>query len=275
MARGYYLIVGVSQPSPSSGWQAKRLRGVPHDVVNMSNFLNQRGLEALVEPPQDDAAEHDVVLEELRSAARRCRPGDLFVFYYSGHGAEQDGATAAEQEDQLLLTYDKPIVDNELAEIWPTFSKDVRIVVITDSCHSGTVTRGAMRTAGRWRVPSIGVKSLTSRTIDSHSDGRTTRSGETRGADETGFEGTLLHLAACRDSQEAEDVGIGGAFTVALLNSWKPNSSYLGLSDRVAEEMPNGQENQLNVYGAWKTMIKEQFAFTVDTRWPPTREVRI
>jgi hypothetical protein len=48
------------------------------------------------------------------------------------------------EEDQLSETWvcwDRQLIDNELYALWGSFQPGVRILVISDSCHSGTVTR--------------------------------------------------------------------------------------------------------------------------------------
>ena len=121
----------------------------------MRSLLEGRGFQFVAGPLENERGTHDAVIGALRSAATRCRAGDLFVFYYSGHGADQAGTTTEEAKDQVLLTYDKAIVDNELGQIWTLFPKDVRIVVVTDSCNSGTVVRTAVPTRGGGMVETL------------------------------------------------------------------------------------------------------------------------
>jgi hypothetical protein len=43
------------------------------------------------------------------------------------------------------VLYDRQLIDNELYALWARFRPGVRICVISDSCHSGTVTRDLER----------------------------------------------------------------------------------------------------------------------------------
>jgi len=43
--------------------------------------------------------------------------------------------------DETWVLYDRQLVDDELYKIWSKFKPGVRILVLSDSCHSGTVPR--------------------------------------------------------------------------------------------------------------------------------------
>ncbi len=89
------------------------------------------------------------------------KPGDEFVFYYSGHGSNHtraDGRTDPKKEPEETTpdpkdepdSFDNSIVvqgghvsDDELAEWLSGFPDCVTITVILDSCYSGTFRDGA------------------------------------------------------------------------------------------------------------------------------------
>jgi hypothetical protein len=93
--------------------------------------------------------------------ASRARPGDLAVFYFAGHGSqvfdldgdEPDGLDETlAPSDVLVTSSENDIRDDEFREWLATIRTDV--VVILDSCHSGTATRaGDMRTRALDRAP--------------------------------------------------------------------------------------------------------------------------
>ena len=43
--------------------------------------------------------------------------------------------------EETWVLYDRQLVDDELYKIWSKFKPGVRILVLSDSCHNGTVTR--------------------------------------------------------------------------------------------------------------------------------------
>ncbi len=89
----------------------------------------------------------------LRSAIREtvagASTGDLVVVQYSGHGSfvPDDDGDEPDGTDECLCPYDVrtrgPITDDELFELYSARPAGVRVLMISDSCHSGTVARFA------------------------------------------------------------------------------------------------------------------------------------
>ncbi len=272
MGTGRALIVGVPKPSPNSGWTADFLPGVQHDVSAMSSLL--RELDFQVEVLESASATASAVLQGIRRSANALSAGDMFVFVYSGHGAPQASADADEAEDQLLLTFDRPIVDDELGACWPLFAKHVRIVAYTDSCNSGSVVREIETPRGRVNV--VEPRSATRRAPRPLSIGLPAAAREERADRDgniAGLQGSLIHFAACQDSEEASDLGSNGAFTHAMLTAWQANfrTSYDELFEQTRRNMRHTttQQPRLTVYGFFQAFYRGQKPFSPGTRWPP------
>ena len=82
-------------------------------------------------------------LDGIRKAAKQLKSGDLFLLSYSGHGGQVDDVSGEEDDklDETWCLYDGQLIDDELYLELSRFGKGVRVVVLSDSCHSGTVTR--------------------------------------------------------------------------------------------------------------------------------------
>lgn len=84
-------------------------------------------------------------LEDLLAGSSR---GDLLVFTNSSHGSYiPDTSGDEETYDETLCPYDvkeNAITDDELRELFSGLPAGVRLTVISDSCHSGTVTRALL-----------------------------------------------------------------------------------------------------------------------------------
>lgn len=86
-------------------------------------------------------------ISELVDSSRR---GDIVAIQYSGHGSfvpDEDG-DEPDGTDECLCPYDirsnGPITDDYLKNIFRKKKRGVKIVVFSDSCNSGTVTKYSM-----------------------------------------------------------------------------------------------------------------------------------
>src|SRR5205814_2346373 len=76
------------------------------------------------------------------AAAGQLTDGDIFLFTFAGHGTQRGAEDPAETDfqDETLVLFDHILIDNVLRrELWPRFAPGVRVVMVSDSCHSGTV----------------------------------------------------------------------------------------------------------------------------------------
>lgn len=86
------------------------------------------------------------ILNRLDKLIENSRRGDVLVFTNSSHGtyvADDDGDET--RYDEAMCPYDMRkglIVDDELRERFAAVPSGVRLTVISDSCFSGSVTRG-------------------------------------------------------------------------------------------------------------------------------------
>ncbi|MFH0947093.1 MAG: caspase family protein [Planctomycetota bacterium] len=105
----------------------------------------------------EEATHENIVLSFHQWLIQRADQNTEAVFWYSGHGsltADRSGIGLAERDDQdstlvawdsRLYAYDGAydIIDDELGSLIRALArKTKKITVVTDSCHSGGVTRG-------------------------------------------------------------------------------------------------------------------------------------
>jgi hypothetical protein len=69
--------------------------------------------------------------------------GDIAVFTYSGHGTQvvESGSDEGDPYDEAICLYDGNVIDDELRVILQGIHPQATLVVISDSCFSGSVTR--------------------------------------------------------------------------------------------------------------------------------------
>ena len=148
--KGFCLTIGlnkVDRGSPSyQGVNVPLLDGCVPDAQSIAAlFGKQPGFQTPTILLDGQATREDV-LGQLDSAARSLQSGDLFVLHYSGHGM-QGGIDESGQPnpDSASVTswvlFNAPLASDELFRKWSEFQSGVRILVLSDSCFSGSAVR--------------------------------------------------------------------------------------------------------------------------------------
>ncbi len=140
---GYSLHIGLNQVDAAAygGWNGQ-LSGCVNDALAMQRLADEAGYQSTI--LLDGQATSQAVIGEIAWLARQAVPGDICLISYSGHGGQVDDLNADESDDKKDETWvcrDRQVVDDELAQMWSQFAPGVRVVVVSDSCHSGTVDR--------------------------------------------------------------------------------------------------------------------------------------
>ena len=141
-ARAMSLHIGLNAVDPKhyGGWSGP-LAACEFDANDMAAIAASRGME--VSKLLTRQGTRKAVLAGLRKAAKALKAGDLFFLSYSGHGGQVPDASGDEpdKQDETWCLYDGQLIDDELYFELAGFASEVRILVLSDSCHSGTVTR--------------------------------------------------------------------------------------------------------------------------------------
>lgn len=102
----------------------------------------------------DQEATADNILMSLQHhLVDEARPGDIGLFYYAGHGSRISNRKTDDPTglDQTIVPADAwrgtpDIRDKELVRIFrPAAQKGVKLTIIADSCHSGSIVRSSAR----------------------------------------------------------------------------------------------------------------------------------
>ena len=145
------LVIGIDDYAPGIG----KLRGAVNDARDIGQALAGMGVDDLTVLLDGDAT-RDRILAEWQGLLARAGPGDTLVLTYAGHGSQEPERVAGTEDDgkdeNLLLggfrhrgpgTRER-IVDDELNQWFlEAGEKELKVVFVADSCHSGTLTRKA------------------------------------------------------------------------------------------------------------------------------------
>lgn len=211
-------------PAANNGW-AGACPGCDIDVVNFTSHITRNGVEAKLF--QNERATRPILTEAARAAWRGMKAGDLFIFYISGHGGQVRDLSGdeADGQDETICLWDGKLSDDVLHDLWEEVPAGVRVLFITDTCNSGTNFRGVQRQAKY-------TPKLYERTIP------------------RSFKGQLIHFGGCADGESSYGGDNGGAFTLALLETFAPGITYRDWYNRAAAIMPRNQVPTYAEYGA-------------------------
>lgn len=150
--RGISVHIGVNIVDPQhygGSWDGK-LSACENDCADMQRIAACQGFETHC--LKSAQATRAAVANAIRSAASKLHGGDFFLLSYSGHGGtipDVDG-DEEDQVDETWCLFDGQLLDDELNILWSEFEAGVRLLVVSDSCHSGTMLRDLnFRTAGQ------------------------------------------------------------------------------------------------------------------------------
>jgi len=139
------------------------------------------------EIPSLDFPDRDMIFSWIQQKSQELGPDDTFIWFYAGHGngaEDDDGDEEDGQDEELCFVtrdgYYNAMKDDLISELLQSFHPETHILVVTDCCHSATVC-------------DLENEEMNGRPV--------------------------VHLAAVKDEQCAQDLGDGGAFTSSLLET--------------------------------------------------------
>ena len=143
MSKGLSLHIGLNKVDRQHYGNIVELKAAVNDAVFWESFARQQGYST--NHLHDSAATAKGVLTQLQNISQVLEPGDILMLTYAGHGGsirnDRPSALDNERFDQTWCLYDRQLLDDELYEAFEKFKRAVRIIVVSDSCHSGTVTK--------------------------------------------------------------------------------------------------------------------------------------
>jgi len=222
MAKVKSLHIGVNAVDPASYGAPFELIACEADARDMARIAKARG--AKTKLLLTAKATCDAVLEAIAKASSELEPGDLFFLTYSGHGGQVQDVDGDEKDDQLDETwclFDSQLRDDDINTALASFAEGVRILMLSDSCHSGTVSRGIALERDQKLEAESAAKRLpldaTKREFAVHAQQYHGR----RVVPLSAVKATGVLISGCRDNQTSQDGDVNGAFTAAFLSAWE------------------------------------------------------
>ena len=180
-------------------------------------------------------------------------------------------------QDETWCLYDGELIDDEIFSLLGKFAKGVRIFVLSDSCHSGTVTKAAFyqgtmgaRSAAvgpdrpRYKFMPPDVALRTYRQNRKFYDKILKDPKLTKTLDEVNA--SVVLISGCQDNQYSSDGTFNSLFTANLLAAWNNGHfkrSYKSFHKAIIKRMPPDQTPNYYWVGAYDRKFERQTPFTV------------
>ncbi len=265
------LCIGIND-YPGTG---SDLAGCVNDANDWAAAFADRGF--TVKKLLDRQATGKAIRGAIASIVTGARRGDSIVVQFSGHGSFVPDLDGDEPDgtDECLCPYDLkekgPITDDDLFELFSARREGVRIVMISDSCHSGTVARFAPITTPPTtkdrHPPRRTIRFLPPAVFLSRRDAAMLGVRRAKRPSSPPGRYAALLLAGCQDTEYSYDAYFegrpNGAFTFVALRSLATLSKEATYGDwfrAIRRVLPSRQYPQTpNLFGAgsmrrWKVL---------------------
>ena len=281
MSKGLSLHIGVNHCNPDhyGGWSGP-LDACEADAQVMHQLAVNAGFQAtLVETV---SATREFVGGFIDTAAAQSEAGDIVMITYAGHGGQVEDIDGDEIDDidETWCLYNGQLLDDELSIYWSKFAPGVRVLLISDSCHSGTVAKS---TAGH--KSALGRRSKLFAKVDPITPGRrrfmprdvaiATQRSHWDFYDDIQRQlprprppilASVRLLSGCQDDQYSTELGGHGVFTTHLLQAWDEGrfeGNYAQFHQGIIANMPTEQQPNHLLLGEQSLAFDAEKPFTI------------
>jgi hypothetical protein len=226
------LLIGINQ------YPGQPLNGCVNDITDMADYLvSAHGFaSADIRLLTDGRATADGIRERIKWLVGGAQAGDTLLLHYSGHGTlfpirDAAGDVTAVHGAICPVDFDwtepHAIFEDELRNLIDLAPTGVEFIFVSDSCHSGSLTRAILPYQVReltppedirWRLQTARELGIVPQLLEVH--------------DRCGL------ISGCRQDQTSADALIGGryngALTYYLLQSLKAGDDRLALTTLVS-----------------------------------------
>lgn len=278
MAKGIAINIGLNHVDPDAynGWDGE-LAGCIPDATDMNALAEGLGYSTtLLLDAQASAAG---VAQAIGEAAQELEAGDICLVTYSGHGGQINDATSDEPDgkDETWVLWDRQLLDDELDGLWSGFQAGVRIFVLSDSCHSGTVLR-MMSFNRRFRDPEFAaqyqrrandaprVRMADPAAVAANYARNRSNYTVSQWTHRATVQASVTLISGCQDNQLSSDGDANGLFTQRLKEVWNNGAfsgNYTQFHAAIVARMPSDQTPNLFRSGVANPAFDAQKPFTI------------
>jgi hypothetical protein len=233
MAKGTAICIGLNLVDPKhyQGWDGQ-LQACENDANDLSTLAKSRGFS--VTTLLTKSATRSAVLAALSASAQTLTAGDTLLLTYSGHGGQTPDLNGDEDDvqDETWCLFDGQLIDDELYAALGALAAGVRVLALSDSCHSGTVlkltfdkdTRQASTVTLERQVLPYAVREMpvdaAQRTYLANRAFYDPILKANTAAAKAEVKASCVLISGCQDWENSSDGTFNGLFTANLLRAW-------------------------------------------------------
>ena len=280
--KGISLHIGLNRVDPIhyAGWNGE-LVACENDARDMEPIAKGQGF--ATQSLLTKAATSTALLDAIEKASKGLVEDDFFLLTYSGHGGQINDVNKDEPDglDETWVLHDRQLVDDELYAMWSHFRPGVRVFVVADSCHSGTITkemflnpasfiphleRRVRASTGPNLRPKLLPPDLQSKIYKERAALYDDIRKKTPPREKVNIECSVILISACQDNQVAMDGIKNGLFTETMLRVWdggRFKGGYHHFRNEIAAFMPPSQSPKYTIVGHRERAFEHQKPFTI------------
>lgn len=179
--------------------------------------------------------------QQVQTAAAELEAGDLFLLTYSGHGAsikDHSGDETVDHLDESWCLYDGIYIDDKIHKLLENFVVGVRVVVVSDSCYSGSVIKNSTLSL----LPTPSSK------------------------EQSNIKANVCLLASSEDDERSFSGAKLSKFTAILVEIWGNgpyNGNYFDFHQAITNKMPIRQNPSILILNNATNVFRENRPFII------------
>lgn len=181
---------------------------------------------------KDSEVTRKCFIDQIVQAISVLRSGDVLLLHYSGHGTYTYDSSGDESDgyDEAVYLYDGMVIDDDIGEALKAIPEGATVLLLFDSCFSGTVTREIVNFKNRFVPSKDSAKPLVKRRRFAKS------------------EMNWMVFSGCGEHQTSADSYFSGryngAFTYYALKTLKPGITYREWFTAIHRYLPSSEYDQ-------------------------------
>lgn len=225
----HYALSFAINDYPGTG---SDLNGCLNDQLDFSNKLLAEFPAFIIQTYSDEQVTRYQFLSAVERAIDNLPEGAILVIQYSGHGTQVRDTSGDEVDgyDEALYLHDGVLVDDEFHALLLNIPANALVVVLLDSCFSGTATKAA-GIRPRFMPPTERPSSM-----------------KVLNAFAKSSDMNWIVVSGCDENEYSMDATFNGrpngAFTYYALKTLQPGITYQQWFDAIRDYLPSTHFNQ-------------------------------